>query len=538
MQKVPVAEQHMARSTAVGPYSIPASCWFPVNPTALKWTIHLLSRPVRSRAPNTKKGNRCLPRVEESFVRIVADNGAALWYAWDKSGLKYAFGEPNTASVDGCVRTEMRYDQYGNITQVTDALGRTTLTDYDATRIHPRRIRQAELRDWQRAYRLAVDREYDPGCGKLLSESVLYNHRGSEPSPAPQKARRAYDNCRRLSATARPGPNDNVLTSPYQSFVYLLGGPRRPTVLATYTKDPAHDLGKILSTTLIDGMGRTIQQKSETVVDAEVVAATTATYHDALGRVVKRFAPYATPRLAMASYSAPPADAGVTTLGYDAAGRLTATTAPDGKVSESVHAVAWETTTRDACYVDPNCTGRMVTEKRDALGRTVEKLLYEEPNTLKAGTKYTYDELGRLIETMQWNGRGWNVNTKIRIADDTLGRKVSMTDPDSGYWEYHYDLAGNLIYQNDPRPLQSPGVLLRCDEADFAQVLHGGQLLHPAARGVRIDECRDGERDCLPARRCTGRGGEVAPGDRPQRLHRVCGLRRSRQSAFGDSFNR
>ncbi len=65
-------------------------------------------------------------------------------------------------------------------------------------------------------------------------------------------------------------------------------------------------------------------------------------------------------------------------------------------------------------------------------------------------------ENGRLWSTTQ-NG---NNATTISITYDSLGRKVQMTDPDTGpagsagTWRYGYDLVGNLIHQDDPSAFQ------------------------------------------------------------------------------------
>jgi YD repeat-containing protein len=126
-------------------------------------------------------------------------------------------------------------------------------------------------------------------------------------------------------------------------------------------------------------------------------------------------------------------------------------------VRTAEHNVAWQTTTKDECYNAPSCTGAMMVEKRDALGRVIEKDSYEEPSTLKTRTKYTYDSLGRLLTTQQGDATTWNASTIITIAYDSLGRKISMNDPDSGMWRYGYDLVGNLVYQDDPKsPTSTP----------------------------------------------------------------------------------
>ncbi|NJM40403.1 MAG: hypothetical protein HC853_06375, partial [Anaerolineae bacterium] len=38
-----------------------------------------------------------------------------------------------------------------------------------------------------------------------------------------------------------------------------------------------------------------------------------------------------------------------------------------------------------------------------------------------------------------------------RIAYDVLNRKIAMSDPDMGDWQYAYDRAGNLVWQGDAK---------------------------------------------------------------------------------------
>lgn len=91
-------------------------------------------------------------------------------------------------------------------------------------------------------------------------------------------------------------------------------------------------------------------------------------------------------------------------------------------------------------------------EFRDGLGRVAERHLYEEPDTFKARTAYSYDALGRLTGTIQGEAiNTLNPATHIAHTYDTLGRKTRVVDPDSGEWNYHYDAVGNLRVQDDPK---------------------------------------------------------------------------------------
>ena len=88
---------------------------------------------------------------------------------------------------------------------------------------------------------------------------------------------------------------------------------------------------------------------------------------------------------------------------------------------------------------DPD--NKQKTEKRDHLGRIIQVTEYAEEGPYD--THYTYNAAGDLLTVTDHLG---NLTT---ITPDTLGRKVNMTDPDMGFWQYTYDKNGNLITRTD-----------------------------------------------------------------------------------------
>ena len=129
-------------------------------------------------------------------------------------------------------------------------------------------------------------------------------------------------------------------------------------------------------------------------------------------------------------------------------------TNPDDSWRSIAHDVAWQTTTQNECQTSGDCAGGTVVDRRDAFGRTIERLVYDG-GTLATRTGYTYDGLGRLAATKQGTTpTSWVSNTTITTQYDSLGRTIRTEDPDSGTWRYGYDLVGNLIYQDDPQPSQ------------------------------------------------------------------------------------
>jgi RHS repeat-associated protein len=60
-------------------------------------------------------------------------------------------------------------------------------------------------------------------------------------------------------------------------------------------------------------------------------------------------------------------------------------------------------------------------------------------------TRYSYDVLGNLKTVTD------AADNQTTMNYDALGRKITMSDPDMGYWVYTYDNAGNLKTQADAR---------------------------------------------------------------------------------------
>ena len=379
---------------------------------------------------------------------------------------------PVGGSGKGCVTTRMGYDSYGNVTTVTDANGGVTTTIYDTTtRIYPYKVTQPPVVKpaAEPSLTLEVATQYDPRCGTLLSRTIPYRS-GADPTTQP-KTQRAYDSFCRLSAVALP---DETLSAPHAWYTYYLGNPAYVTFIGQVVPAHATDIwieeevgasGYAWRDELFDALGRPLEVLRTGVVEGTTtVIADGTTKYDARGHVGAAVTPFTTTYRYYngAVLFAPPASGAPTTsMSYDALGRTTQVTNPDGSSRTVDYSTAWQTTTQDECYNAAGCTGGKSVEIRDAFGRVVEKNSYEEgTSTRKTGTLYTYDGLGRLTMTTQWGGAAWNHATDITIAYDSLGRKIKLTDPDTGTggtpgtWKYGYDKVGNLIHQEDPKASQ------------------------------------------------------------------------------------
>lgn len=367
-----------------------------------------------------------------------------------------------------CTATTTAYNAMGGVIRTTDANGRTTSIDYSADThyLYPA-ITTNSLGH-------KVGTGYNVVCGRVEWQTLPYVDSPSGPAPPPSdpshaKARRRHDKLCRLTRTANA--DENIDTSPHEVYLYKLGWLQQPTVTAVFKKEPHYSQtwppgspesqalphpSYLPVWTITDALGRPIQRQRNTVVEGQLTTvASVSLGYDQRGHLARQYVPFtdAVP----GQFTSPAAAVGFQELSYDPAGRLVSRVNPDGSVRTWDHRVAWQTTAADECVADPGCTGGKSVELRDVAGRVVERQLHVETSggdALAAKTRYTYDALGRLLTSEQWNGSAWDVRTKITHTYDSLGRRLSLEDPDSGRWTYGYDFEGNLRWQDDPEPSQ------------------------------------------------------------------------------------
>jgi len=82
--------------------------------------------------------------------------------------------------------------------------------------------------------------------------------------------------------------------------------------------------------------------------------------------------------------------------------------------------------------------GKQLLINNDYLGRLIKVI--EQADVDDYITTYEYNAAGDLVQVRDHYG-----NTTV-MDYDTLGRKINMTDPDMGYWQYWYDENDNLIH--------------------------------------------------------------------------------------------
>jgi|GEM_PF-2557452 len=126
---------------------------------------------------------------------------------------------------------------------------------------------------------------------------------------------------------------------------------------------------------------------------------------------------------------------------YDARGRKTQETKPDGKIWKTEYAHS-----ADGLSVKKYMTGYSSTKAHSKIfnmsGKIVKKL---EPYSITIN--YTYDSSGRLLTMTGPDG------AETSIVYDLLGRKISMVDPNTGLTSYTYYDSGEIKRSTDARSI-------------------------------------------------------------------------------------
>ena len=288
--------------------------------------------------------------------------------------------------------------------------------------------------------------------------------------PNNQSSYTQYDNLGRVVETAGPGDTLTSLAGftrdpgaplnfggvvgdngagPTSWIEYLSLGVINQQRTVTHAKDGTAD-GRYVKT-FLDGLGRTIQTRSEVdpATSSGNAEGVTTTEYDNMGRVSKAYVPVFAG--ARDTYVPPAFGALATVTGYDALGRITRITPPGLPASTASYGSSEALFLTTAIDANSNQTLTLT----DVLGRTVQvSRQVGKPGDPPCSdpilgnwcvTTMSYDAAGRLLQTTD------PANSHVSFIYDGLGRKTSMTDPDMGTWTYEYDDNGNLIKQTDAK---------------------------------------------------------------------------------------
>ena len=215
----------------------------------------------------------------------------------------------------------------------------------------------------------------------------------------------------------------------------------------------------LITRTLYDGLGRSTEARKYEGGSNYIV---TQTQYDALGRAYKTSNPFRPWQGQSAVW---------TTQMFDAIGRVSSVTTPDGAAVSSSYSGNTVTVT--------DATGKKRKTVTDALGRLIE--VYEDPTALNYQTIYTYDVLDNLVKVTQGTQQRFVMYDSLkrlireRNPEQSTNAGLNLTDPVTGNsaWSngYQYDANGNLTQKTDPRGVVSTyvyDVLNRNTTTDFS----------------------------------------------------------------------
>ncbi|MFC1699881.1 toxin TcdB middle/N-terminal domain-containing protein [Candidatus Omnitrophota bacterium] len=346
------------------------------------------------------------------LIGIDSQNVSESWYYYDTTGnlMKEEVWLDTTA---GRLETSYTYDIYGNVETTTDARENTTTTTYEETyHTYPLTIRNVSGHTLQYTY--------DPKTGQILSTT----------DPNDQTTTNKYDVFGRLDKVF--GPNDDS-SHPATWYEYQISP--SPAKITSYVREEHNtdNPDKIrTSLSFVDGLGRTIQTKTEAEDHSKQIVSGTVVFNSR-GEVKQKYLPYLTDKTS--EYTAPDLSGPRASFEYDGLGRTVKTINPDSTYRTIQYAPNMVTVT------DEN--DHQTKKYNDAYGQTTRIEEFNQGQTYV--TRYAYDSQGNLLETID------DQNNTTNIAYDSLGRKTSMDDPDMGHWEYEYDQNGNLIKQTDAK---------------------------------------------------------------------------------------
>jgi RHS repeat-associated protein/uncharacterized repeat protein (TIGR01451 family) len=335
--------------------------------------------------------------------------------------------DANTATM----YTLFDYDVYGRQNKITDARGGVTDITYDTVlHVYPRFIDKPDVN----GYRPTVEYIWDYKIGQVEYEKDVDNN---------VQTYYQYDEWGRTKNIFPPLGG--------RTYIDYFDDTGQAIVLPykvetrTDTSTTPHQIYEI---TYIDGLGRTIENKSTYVNPANTVEHVVGhTFYHPLGGVAMTYAPKAFPSTSGGThgYILPSAwgTPYISTVAYDALGRPVTETAPDGTTTTHTYDVkelyAVPMTTHHVNVANQNRT----LSYTDGLGRlrgVEERNASEGLYTL---TRYEYDIADRLTDVYDHFGN----HTEVEY--DLAGRKTRMDDPDMGEWFYRYNRLGELKAQVD-----------------------------------------------------------------------------------------
>ncbi len=319
----------------------------------------------------------------------------------------------NWLDTGGNQKTKFAYDSLGNVIRETNPLGAETTYTYglrDTTFTYPDRITNALFH--------TADYAYDIGTGNLIwqkqNEITNYFY---------------YDIFGRIIKEVQPFDSYEL---PTKNYTYFFDG-NTPEYIKISQRTSANKTSDTYF--YYDGFGNFIQLKRPADNNRQIVK---NFYYDGLGRVISESNPYFD--TFSVSLSTPSSTVNATNYTYDTLGRVNFVLNPDSsnKTINFDHRTITaydENGHRKAYVLDTYDRIKNVLEYNNdpVLGWNFESDIYN--------TSYEYDTSDNLVKITD------SLGNIFSFTYDSLGRRTALIDPDLGNWTYTYNLAGNLIRQ-------------------------------------------------------------------------------------------
>jgi len=315
-------------------------------------------------------------------------------------------------TISGYVSSYYNYDAFGNIVEHIDTLGRIATYEYgltDATNTFAERVTNPLGH--------STTFVYDVGTG-----NVLYERKNGITTSF------FYDVFGRIKKEIRPYDS---ISYPTKSYLYEFDGVAPEKITASQKTSSNKTLD---SSYFYDGFTNVLQLKTPAESNEQIVK---NLFYDGLNRVIKEQNPFFITSFVNLSNISD--SASFTTYDYDALSRIIKVINPDGTTKETSYGRL------EIDDIDEN--DHFKTYYLDAYDRITaveehNKDFYLEENETY-NTSYSYNEADDLVSVRDHFGNNFN------FTFDSLGRKLSLIDPDLGTWTYEYDRVGNLIKQSD-----------------------------------------------------------------------------------------